>query len=338
MCKSEMKEKHCVFGLLAGALLSVSCALLPSVTSGMEKESQAQRDFGRARWMWPHELGCATNTVVEFRTGFSVASPQSLRLAIAADTVYSVSLNGSEPLTGRFPNVPPVEFYDVLDIGECRAGENSLTVKLYVQGIDSFQYMPGRQGVMFSLAGNGVKVNSGMDVQWRLSRCDRSEGVVISTPQLGFSFEYDANAPVDAWKTICAEDLGPSAKALNLIRRPVHPCVTLPEVRERIVAQGRLDGSQVNAHPAKGMDATAMTFVRQEDFFEDDCRTVRQKWFNDGFYVIVDLGREEAGLLSFDIETDAGTVIDVGHAEHMEDGRIKVALRSYFCNGKVSQV
>lgn len=296
--------------------------------------SEAVSDFGGARWLWPDGLGCVTNTTVEFRTGFHSEKETAVTLSIAADTVYSVSLNGGQFRVGRFPNIPPSGFYDVLGLGKCRRGANNILIRLYVQGRDSFQYIPGRPGVMFRLSGDGVLVESGIGTEWRRSTADRAQGVHLVTSQLGFSFEYDATAPTDSWKGVCSSDIGLAATELSLLRRPVPPSEILPEVSERIVAQGSLDGSDVRENAAVGMDATVMTAVDDDAFFENDGRSVRERWFKDGFYVIVDLGREETGLLSLDVETDAGAVIDIGNAEHMENGRIKVALRSYFFAGR----
>ena len=76
------------------------------------------------------------------------------------------------------------------------------------------------------------------------------------------------------------------------------------------------------------MDATRMTDVPQSEFFAEDGRSVRPACFADGFYVLVDLGREECGFLTLDVDTDAGTVIDIGHAEHAENGRIRTFIGS----------
>ena len=43
---------------------------------------------------------------------------------------------------------------------------------------------------------------------------------------------------------------------------------------------------------------------------------------SDGWILIVDLGRESAGLLHFEVEAAAGTVLDIAHGEHLELGRV----------------
>ena len=85
---------------------------------GGASAGSASLGFGDARWLWPAELGVATNTVVEFRQTFAADKASSAKLVIAADTVYCVELNGRAVYWGRFPDVPPQRFYDVLPLGD----------------------------------------------------------------------------------------------------------------------------------------------------------------------------------------------------------------------------
>jgi len=290
--------------------------------------AERSSDFGEARWLWPQELGCVTNATVEFRLPFVARKSTDVRLAMAADTVYAVRLNGGPAEIGRFPNVPPRLFYDVVELGRTCAGTNELLVTLYVQGRASFQHIPGRPGVLFALRGDGVSAVSGLDVDWRLSVREMRENVPLVTSQLGYSFVHDATVPERPWKKVAAGDLGPGAADLALRRLPVPRCAVRPAVRERLIAQGRLDGSAApdTLSIASGMDRSVLKPMEAKAFFADDGRSVRPEVFESGFYLLADLGREEAGLLTLDVDTDAGVTIDVGHAEHAENGRIRTAL------------
>ena len=279
-----------------------------------------------ARWLWPEELGRATNVVVEFCRRFSAGTEVPVKLAIAADTVYRATLNGRMIYCGRFPDTPPQRFYDVIPAGSVRKGENELKVELYVQGIDSFQHIPGDPGLMFALFGEGVSVASDARTMWRRSCRHRSDGVPRVTTQLGFSFEHDAAAKDAPWREAGERGSRRGETDFILSPRPVPRPQILPAIEERIVGQGVLDGSPVPDEPAVGMDATSMVPVPESGFFEEGGRSVRAEHFVTGFYVIVDLGREEAGFLTFDADTDEGVVVDIGHAEHMENGRIRVQI------------
>ena len=290
--------------------------------------SRAERRFSDARWIWPAELVASTNTVVEFRRTFVSPKAGTAKLTLASDTVYSVSLNGRFVHTGRFPDVPPMRFYDELTLGGLVAGTNELIVAVYAQGIGSFQHWEGDSGLLYALDAEGVRVTSGTDDVWRLSSGYRSEGVPLVTRQIGFSFSHDARTPERSWRRLSAADGRRDSGDFDLRPRPVAQVAVEPAVPTHVIGQGTLDGSPVSADKdvAKGMDATGLRPCPAADFFAEDERTVRPSFFDDGFFVTVDLGREECGLLSLDVETDAGTIIDIGHAEHIEDGRIHVAI------------
>ncbi|MBT7699024.1 MAG: family 78 glycoside hydrolase catalytic domain [Verrucomicrobia bacterium] len=44
---------------------------------------------------------------------------------------------------------------------------------------------------------------------------------------------------------------------------------------------------------------------------------------NDGVYLLFDMGREEVGYLELEIEAAAGTMLDMGYGEHLDDGRVR---------------
>ena len=308
--------------------LCAFCMLCANVGAVDAHEDAAASDFGDARWLWPTELGVVTNTTVEFLQAFSADRASPVRLAIAADTVYHVELNGRAVYWGRFPDVPPRRFYDVLMLDCVCPGENMLKVSVYAQGSESFQTLPGDHGVMFAVAGEGIRVESGTNAMWRISSGDRREGVPMVTRQLGYSFDFDANRPAMKWKRICVDDAKRDVRAFSMRKRPVPRVKILPSVTSRIVGQGKLDGSPIPEDVASGMDATQMAEMPQGEFFAEDGRSVRPEYFKDGFYALVDLGREECGFLTLDIDTDAGAVIDIGHAEHAENGRIRTFIDS----------
>ena len=171
-------KNHIKFSSLAVVLAVAGMAAFGSVAA-----DSASLDFCNARWLWPAELGVATNTVVEFRQAFAADRASSARMAIVADTVYRVELNGRAVYWGRFPDVPPQRFYDVLPLGDVRLGENELKVSVYAQGANSFQTLPGDHGVMFAVAGAGVNAAIGTNTSWRLSAGDRRAATWCSRHQ-----------------------------------------------------------------------------------------------------------------------------------------------------------
>ena len=163
---------------IKSTVFAVVLAVAGMAAFGGASAGSASLGFGDARWLWPAELGAATNTVVEFRQTFAADKASSARLAIAADTVYHVELNGRAVYWGRFSDVPPQRFYDVLPLGDVRPGENELKVSVYAQGADSFQTLPGDHGVMFAVAGaaHGGAVHSAARA-WRKDALCLERGV-----------------------------------------------------------------------------------------------------------------------------------------------------------------
>lgn len=288
-------------------------ATISSISNG-KKDSEV---FAGAKWLSPAQLTDAKNVTGEFRTYFNAAENGSAELFIAADTVYAVELNGIPLIqTARLPDVPPARLYDVWSLDGIIQGNNELLIRLYYQGVGSYQYLPGKGGVLFALKAPDVRVLSGKGTEWRISTSDRADGVPWVTGQLGFSFEYDSVAKPDTWRSLIPDEMTLGAEDIQLKRRPVAPSVTLSAVKSKIIAEGILDGSQPPADIAQGMDATPMSPCELGP-------SVDSRHFDKGFYYLVDLGREEAGLLDLELDTDAGVTIDIGHAEHSENGRIQ---------------
>ena len=65
---------------------TVFAAVFAIAAFGGASAGSASLGFGDARWLWPAELGVATNTVVEFRQTFAAGRASSARMAIAAAT------------------------------------------------------------------------------------------------------------------------------------------------------------------------------------------------------------------------------------------------------------
>ena len=294
--------------------------------------------FGDARWIWPSSLGRPVNHTLEFRQTV-VCGPGAgadARLFIAADTVYAIWINGEFIDSGRCPDVPPERTFDAIPVGAAfKRGRNEVVVGLYVQGVGSFQHLPGDPGLIFAIRGRGVAAFSGLGTSWRTSANYRAGEMPRISSQLGFSFEYDASRDPGPWRKIGAKDLGPYAAAMSLAPRPIARTAIGEPVDVRIVAQGLLGpaGDDYQASPSRAMQHDPMAARTFDKIFvapaapelpsEDGLAVKAGALAEDGFYMVVDLGREEAGFATFDFEADAGTVVDIGHGEHLNDLRVR---------------
>ena len=300
--------------------------------------SHSQSLFGDAAWIWPSELGRPVNTYLEFRHVLNIVETpdEHTKLLLAADTAYVVAVNGTFVDRGRFPDVPPERLFDSLEIGHAlKRGRNELIIGLYVKGANFSQYLPGDPGLVFAVVGEGISAGSGLRTTWRLPGNYRSGELPRISNQLGFSFEYDASRlNKEPWSKIARGDLGPAASAMKLSARPIPNSDVLPAIKTTVVAQGLLVGTKrVPASPSQAMQQDGMAARGLVELFGDAALPALPSNAGlsleagcleaDGFYVVVDLGREETGFVALDIETDVGVVVDIGHGEHLEDLRVR---------------
>lgn len=285
-----------------------------------------------APWVCPAELESATNVTAVFKVVFSSPAAVSGRLALSADGFYAVELNGKSVVEhAHLADTPPQRYYDTVALDEIKEGANELTIRLYVVGCDTFQVMAARPGFAFDLEAPGVSLTSAAPMDWRISAKDRSEGVGLMTMQVGWTFEHDARVPEQDWRSVRPDER--RTPDCRYEPRPAGIPVTSGAVPWRIVDQGALDGSPAEDDCRNQMDATAMHTIPAGLFYRGD--SVDPRLFRDGFYLIVDVGREESGLLDIAFDADAGTIVDVGHGEHMKTGRVRTSLYGYRFVGRI---
>jgi alpha-L-rhamnosidase len=172
-------------------------------------------------------------------------------------------------------------------------------------------------------------------------------------------FHHDAYVPGDDWTAVAeAEVTRPDARAL-LMPRPVPRLEYGDLTQATLVASGRFRVDVARAESESGATAaeqTAAGLVLSEGPPVSPARQMQQAELsaaspqqiadvpegsvlgkrpeglrvqvadldgNDGVYLMFDLGREEVGHLELEIEASAGTIVDVGYGEHLDDGRVR---------------
>jgi hypothetical protein len=234
-------------------------------------------------------------------------------------------------------------------------GRNVLAVLVRYNGEGFHSYIPGAPGLIYVLrcgkaafvSGEGERDARRTGVQWRASPCYRQGEVPKITRQLGWSWEYDARGedgwreidykPGAEWTAIARADFsGPGALG-EPVPRPVERLRIGERTAARVVAQGVF-----RRCPPAGSAGKTLAWLMQGDFLS--ARTdqevfgvsprlpleltgghaVKPVWREgDGVYFVIDLLREEAGVLELDLETNAGAIVDVAYGEHMEDLRVR---------------
>lgn len=310
-----------------------------------------------AQWIWLPQQCDAVNQYVDFRLEFDLeemggwAEGDGL-LRISVDTEYAVWLNGEFVDFNQYDDFPHNKAYDVLDVRRLlRRGKNALCVLAYHQGQNSYQYIKGRPGLIYALKAGAVKVASGSSALCRQSPAYRSGEVEKVSPQLLFTFHYDAGK-YDGWKAAeyksgaewaqAAADAG-MTDAVTLYGRPNKKLVLGSPAEGRIAAQGffrRMAAetwTERKPTTAELMQSDYLSARRAADIFGSDgggdpqlpCGGLRigpAPAGDDGVYVLVDLMREEAGLFSLDINAEAGAVIDAAYGEQLDDLRVRASV------------
>ncbi len=289
-----------------------------------------------AVWIWPADHRDRENQYVEFFHEFELDQLSAKAdLFISADTNYTVRINGSFLDCGQFSDYPNNKTFDTLPAaGLLQTGKNVLNILVFYQGKDSHTYIKGPAGLIYTFVTETKTVVSGSETQYRKSPNYHSGPAPMITPQISFVFEYDARND-SPWKNIESADIVSERKNTLLQPRPIHKLRIEEPVLATVIAQGvfkRTPDPQKTVAQLMYTDflaprhqnevfknASTLTLPSQTGLEIDPVRFKEE----DGVYLIVDLGKEEAGFLDLDIETSAGTVIDAAYGEHLDDLRIR---------------
>lgn len=291
-----------------------------------------------ARWLWPASLDDGANQYVEFRQSFqSTSALKTAELVITCDSEYAVWLNGEFLDCGQFPDVPPERTCDLVEIaGKIRKGRNELRIEVYYQGVASFQYIKSDPGVAFAVLGGSIDAVSGSKTKWRVSPNFRQgDSVARISSQLSFTYEYDARNDGD-WNTIKAADSRIKAEDLALSARPIPKLEIGGRVPVKLIAQGALGslpagsdrmsvGSIMQHEPLMARRMKEMFGGEKNiNFPSESGATLGTDYLNsDGIYLIFDMQRQEVGFIEFEIEADAGVIVDIANGEHLDDMRVR---------------
>jgi len=286
-------------------------------------------------WIWP-AIDRQENQFVEFRHVFTLteSSADELRdalLELSVDTNYVAWLNGRCIGQGQYRDYPDRKIFDALEVGQhLRPGLNVLGVLAYHQLRNSSVYCPGDPGLIYRLrAGASPKpvIFSGTQTLWRQCPTYVSGTLPVISSQLSFTFIYDARRqdnwrddryePDAAWQAITPAEQSKPEHRRTIQPRPVQRLVTHPPVATRLVQRGRF------AQPEHDPSLSAAQLMQEAILIPDGEQSPHAIA---GRYELHDMGREEAGLLDLEITAPAGTIIDIGYGEHLDDGRVRTAI------------
>ncbi|MBR4220415.1 MAG: family 78 glycoside hydrolase catalytic domain, partial [Victivallales bacterium] len=200
------------------------------------------------------------------------------------------------------------------------------------------------------------------DSTWHIWRNNAYASVDANiSPQLGKCFCYDARIAT-AWQGIDAG--GDLATATDYhpryFAREVPPLLPqdIPSVRlvqfgylKRTLAQGSFaelcqsdylcpQFAQHSFFDMKGVEFNHLASGTHRTMCPEDQWTILPRpEGTDGVYVTIDLGRETIGFLDLRLSAPKGTIVDIAHGEHLDDGRVRCYVGGrnfadrYICSG-----
>ena len=149
--------------------------------------------FGTSAWIWLAS-GESKDQYAEFLDTVCHVGGKTV-INISADSDYTLFVNGEYAASGQYGDYEHYKIYDTIDITHLlHAGENRLDFTVYHCGADTTsRYRPYAAGLIYEvIEDDTVKARSGVHTLSRLSTTYVSGKGISVSPQLGFTFSYNA--------------------------------------------------------------------------------------------------------------------------------------------------
>lgn len=297
-----------------------------------------------------------------FRKEFSyIADGRKTILYIAADSTFIVWINGVRCPITQLLDFPEYRMFSELDITSyLHEGGNVIAVEVQYIGGKFLTYSPG-QAFLSAMILQGDSIIVKTDNTWSFARSLpwQAGKKILATGQLRYVYCYNACNETNwqlpeyetdnRWSnTVVLENI----QNWQMSLRNVPVLSELKKLTATIVQTGYLFRSKEDEVFAKSNYRDYMTSVVQPDYFQDfdssqqidgyyrtNYKLDPEKPYHftfkpippdrdhaNGYYIILDMGKETVGYLTFDITAPAGTVVDISHGEHLADGRVRVNI------------
>ncbi|MBD3291588.1 MAG: Bacterial alpha-L-rhamnosidase, partial [Armatimonadia bacterium] len=156
--------------------------------------SNSELPFSDAQWIFIGDEPSPQNHYLAARKTFMLDStPRHATLHISADTKYVLYVNGRR--VGRGPNRcwPFDQQYDSHDVARhLRMGENLIAILVHHVGVSTYQYMPGRGGLIARLEADGNTLAQ-TDASWKVvPHTGWRHSVPRAAMQMGWAEQFDA--------------------------------------------------------------------------------------------------------------------------------------------------
>jgi len=288
--------------------------------------------FQNAKYIWCAGLEDVPNSYVNCLETITAVPGKTYLLYITAHTDYALYNNDTLVTFGQYADYPDqIKIYDTVDITPYLVpGKNNLTITGYCQRVRSSTQREGVPGILYVITEDGTDIcHSDLSTVIMQHPCYQSGEIEQISVQLGYTFSYDGtqtvSVPGQAVETMVLPALAP---------RPIHKLLCKEPCPVSLITNGSFMVSENASVIGKKFMNTGLfpgQHIPNPDFTSG---LFLSKPANaDGVYAILDLGREEAGLLTLDVETDTDTELLIGWGEHLDDLRVRAAIgrRNFAC-------
>ena len=297
-------------------------------------------------WIRLAPNGIEINLHADFRGGFAL--PQGVDdavISVSADSDFLLYLDGVELGGGQFSDYPDRPTATEFHTGALEAGEHLLAALVWFRGKDFSTYRCGAPGFRCELRAGEFRFGSSTAWKARLDPAFTSGPIADVTGQLGFVTCCDGRKS-DNWQRPGFDDSGwETAVATDDRGMPEpRPVPRLAPGERRSVAfanQGFLLRTGEKETFAVTVSRDLMRAVPAARFFGlpglygiepvtfAEPRPIQPPVLpENGSFVILDFGGECAGKLEIELDAPAGTIVDLSHGEHLDDGRVRCQIHN----------
>ncbi len=288
--------------------------------------------FSKSKWIWLEGIA-KENAYVNFCEKINIKKNDGDKyiFCVSVDTNYVLYVNGTMVETGQYADYPFDKVYDTIDVTDfLNNGDNKITIDVWHQGYDSFAVRNEPAGLIYSILKNDeiVAFSSEQTLARPINNYAMGPDVEVVTWILGRSFKYDARVPEVEYTNAILTD-----KPMPKRARPIKKLITGPDEPATLTVNGSFkdNGGDVMG---KIMESASISFSKNihRRLPSDSGIELTAKDGNDGIFAIIDLGRENTGVLSLDIELYEDAKILVAWGQHLEDLRVRTVIAgSNFC-------
>lgn len=264
--------------------------------------------FKKSKWIWEN-ANAKPDEYAEFLVPLTKKAGKKYILNISVDTNYSVAANGKLATFGQYSDYPARKIFDSVDITtHLKDGENELIITAYYLGKSYGTYAKGDAGLIFEITEDGTVVAvSDENISSRLSPYYASHNQSQLTFCLGYRFEYDL--------------LGRETPFTNSVIVPQIKTTLSPRPNKKLIIRDRVPSSIVKYGTYVYGEGEYLGERMHASEIKENATLDGTTLTGDGnVFFIVELDKEHAGFLDFELELDENCDIDIGYGEHLLDG------------------